>query len=117
MLDFSFDFRFHFHFTFVNIESNNDGPTGAHLGSRVPGPIGKLVPRGPTSPSGTSRPAKGASGMSGMAGLSENKNGTASAKLPYDWFCFLFFIDIPDIPDEHDKLATGARIALLVSLP
>jgi hypothetical protein len=55
--------------------------------------------------------------MSGMAGLSGNKNGTASAKLPYDWFCFLFFIDIPDIPDEHDKLATGARIALVVSLP
>ena len=57
------------------------------------------------------------SGMSGMAGLSENKNGTAGAKLPYDWFCFLFFIDIPDIPDEHDKRATGARIALGVSLP
>jgi hypothetical protein len=55
--------------------------------------------------------------MSGMAGLSENKNGTAGAKLPYDWFCFLFFIDIPDIPDEHDKRATGARIALGVSLP
>jgi hypothetical protein len=28
--------------------------------------------------------------MSGMAGLAENKNGTAGAKLPYDWFCFLF---------------------------
>jgi hypothetical protein len=55
--------------------------------------------------------------VSGMAGLSEKKNGTTSAKLPYDWFCFLFFIDIPDIPDEHDKLATGARIALVVSLP
>jgi hypothetical protein len=65
----------------------------------------------------TSTQTNVASGMSGMAGLSENKNGTASAKLPYDWFCFLFFIDIPDIPDEHDKLATGARIALVVSLP